>query len=160
MLFISVAKEDEKCKQQQRSEFILFKTFEVLLHLQTDEEFIRQRLVRTFDFRYTEAVRAIKGVVHSLAVCGRCSDGGGDWVLGMPLYTSPCSYRYEWPQAFDLRCDNHETVAVYWVTDMLLDMKLAEDAIHRELTWAFGLNDRQAADALMQIKKFRGLKEE
>jgi len=45
--------EDEKRKQQQRSEFILFKTVEVLLHLQTDEEVIRQRLVRAFDFRYT-----------------------------------------------------------------------------------------------------------
>ena len=146
--------EDEKRKQQQRSEFILFKTVEVLLHLQTDEEVIRQRLVRAFDFRYTEAVRAMKGVVHSLAVCGRCSDGGDDWLLGMPLYTSPCSYRYEWPQAFDLRCDNHETIAVYWVTDMLLDMKVDACTIQRELVRAFELSEAQASDALSQVQRF------
>lgn len=149
-----------RIKQEQREEFSLFKTVEILLHLNVDEEVMRQQIVRAFDFRYTEATQAINDVAHSLAVYGKYRDDGTGLPIEMPMHIFSCSYRYEWPQGYDLGSDNHETVAVYRAVDLLLYMKLAEDAILRELTWAFGLNDRQAADALMQIKKFRGLKEE
>ena len=145
--------QEVRINQAQREEFSLFKAVEILLHLNADEETMRQQIVRAFDFRYTEATRAIKEVAHSLAVYGQYRDDGTGLPKEMPLYNFSCSYRYEWPQDFDLGSDNHETVAVYRAVELLLYMKLDEDAIRRELTWAFGLTDRQAVDALLQIKK-------
>ena len=152
--------EKERLQQAQREEFILFKTVEILLHMNVDEETMRQQLVRAFDFRYTEATMAINDVRQSLD--DRRDRGDGHTVLtkSLPVFLFSCCYTYRWPQGdFDLCRDTHETIAVYCATQLLLRMKAEEDVILRELMWAFDLNDRQAASALTQIKQLLGIKE-